>query len=111
MEYAHEWTMHWVFDGSCGSTIAANFRPLTFGRLLAQVLVAPPVFCGLALDLLRRRGLVSELVIPDDADDEQDDEKDGNRLPDSNREFLYARRFRLARREYSDIGLPAFVSC
>src|SRR5262245_12495263 len=34
------WTMHWVFDGSCGSTIAANFRPFTFGRLLAEVLLA-----------------------------------------------------------------------
>ena len=29
--------MHCIFDDSCGSTLAANVRPLTFGRLLAQV--------------------------------------------------------------------------
>jgi hypothetical protein len=32
-----KWITHYIFDDSCGSTIAANFRPLTFGRLLAQV--------------------------------------------------------------------------
>ena len=34
-----EWITHDIFDDSCGSTLAANFRPLTFGRLLAQVLL------------------------------------------------------------------------
>jgi hypothetical protein len=29
--------MHCIFDDACGSIIAANVRPLTFGRLLAQV--------------------------------------------------------------------------
>jgi transposase len=29
--------MHCIFDDACGSTLAANVRPLTFGRLLAQV--------------------------------------------------------------------------
>jgi hypothetical protein len=32
-----EWITYCIFDGSCGFTMAANFRPLTFGRLLAQV--------------------------------------------------------------------------
>jgi hypothetical protein len=32
-----EWITHCIFDGSCDFTIAANFRPLTFGRLVAQV--------------------------------------------------------------------------
>jgi hypothetical protein len=29
--------MHGIFDDACGSIIATNVRPLTFGRLLAQV--------------------------------------------------------------------------
>jgi len=33
-----EWITHCIFDDSCSSTLAANFRPLTFGQLLAQVL-------------------------------------------------------------------------
>jgi hypothetical protein len=31
--------MHCIFDDSYGSTIVANVRPLTFGRLLAKVQV------------------------------------------------------------------------
>jgi hypothetical protein len=29
-----EWITHYIFDDACGSTIAANFQPLAFGRLL-----------------------------------------------------------------------------